>query len=151
MSSTSTTINYTNRHDAYEESVNTLLTLTFYSALYIKAPAEESRESLGSVKLTSKKTKKSLKLPFSIFESIVKKLPHAVEKCNSVTAPRKDNEVLLEEIFEINEKIIVALTVSSYQERFWIFIKPKTFDESEDRFVPLGGKLKIITCICLFQ
>ena len=122
----------------YEDAVSLALTLTFFTATYVKA--EETAERYGSIRLTSKKTHRNLKLPFTVVEEVVKKLPFAVDRCNSAKPPTENDTLLYDEVFELNNLYILSLCVTSYEQKNFVFIKPKKWSSNEERYVPQLGK-----------
>ena len=131
------------RYAMYEESVPLLLTLTFFSVTYAKS--EENAKQFGSIRMTSKKTQRNLKLPFWIVESVVKKLPLAMDRCNSAPPPTENDTLVYEQVFQLNDDktFILSLCVTSYQEKNFCFLKPKKWNENEKRFVPQLGKKSV--------
>ena len=125
----------------YEESIPTNLQLTFFSALYLKNEATE--DEAGPIRLKSLKTGRTLKLPFELTEEIVLKLPAAVDRANNSKSPKEDNITLFEEQFQVNEEYLIALQVTSYQERNWIFLKPKK-KMSDGRLITQKGNVLFI-------
>ena len=143
----STKVSDINHRRSYEDSYPLILTLTFFTVTYVKT--EESNDDYGPVRLTSKKTKRSVKIPFDVIEAVVKKLPLAVDRCNGTKPQHENDSVIFEERFSINSQYVLSLMVTTYESRNFIFLKPLKFAPEQDKFIPQLGNVPIYCISCI--